>query len=525
MAFTLVQAGTQLYPVNTDGALGAALTLPNGIALTATRVPRFAKFKNYVVLVNTPSKPVSIDVNGTVRPLTPAPPATPLGLVATGSGNLTGNYLGEFTYVIKDAVGNDIAESDFSPIMTTAVATSAQQLTDSFTTSAEASVNARRLYRTTEGPGSVYFPLIDVPDNLTTSVADNLPDASLSLIGKPARGSAPDLTLVCEWAGRLWGVDRNDIDDLRYTEAGTMFAWNGLDTLPIPHLGEDRFGITALAPRQNQLVVGRRNNILAIQGDSTADFQPVAAIENCGILSQESVVTYKDTVYFLWIDGVYQWNDNGLVCVSDAANVRSWFATDKYFNRGMFSQSFAVFDQVTQTYRLFLCSAGQVQTDRWVEFNLITGKFYGPHQTQAFAPSCALIVRGSNDQPYPMIGSREGFLSQDVATRADWQLTPIVEDVIMTPQAMGDPDVEKFFGEMSIHTQAERAGTLQISAIVGDLNETATVSLSHDLTVPRERLERLGEGKYLTLRFQNAQLGQQVVLHGYTIPTHVTGRR
>ena len=58
MAFTLVQAGTQLYPVNTDGALGAALTLPNGIALTATRVPRFAKFKNYVVLVNTPSKPV-----------------------------------------------------------------------------------------------------------------------------------------------------------------------------------------------------------------------------------------------------------------------------------------------------------------------------------------------------------------------------------------------------------------------------------------------------------------------------------
>jgi hypothetical protein len=525
MAFTLVQAGARLYPLNTDGSAGPALTLPAGITLATNRVPRFARFKGYIVVVNTPTRPLSVGVDGVVRPLTPNAPPIAVVLTATGSGVLTGNYLAEQTYVIKDLVGNDIAESDYSPVMAASVATTAQQLNHTYVVSTEAQVNTNRLYRTTAN-GSTYFPEFDVPDNTTTSITLNIADASLGLIAKPVRGAAPDLTLICEWGGRLWGVDRQDVDDLRFTEAGTMFAWGGLNSIPIPHLGEDRFGINALAPRQNVLIVGRRNNIVSIAGSSLADYRQIAVSEEVGFLSQESTLVYRDAVYFLWLDGVYRYDDTGLVCISDQGNVRSWFTSNSYFNRGLFSQAFAVFDPVGQTYRLFLASAGQLTTNRWVEFNLRTGKWYGPHKTDAFQPTCALAVRGTNDQPYPMVGSQEGVLSQDVSLRADWRFIPIAEDVTMCGHIAGNPDTEKFFGELSVFTAPEKAGTLRIDAVVGHIDEVvAPVSMTHDLTLPRERLERLGEGQLATLRFRNAELGQNVVLNGYSLPYHETGKR
>lgn len=540
MAFTLVQAGQNLYPVNTDGAIGPALTMPTGIALItsdptlllpsgqaipgASRVPRFARFKRFIVLVNTPTRPVSIDTAGVVRPLTPNAPPTSVTLTSTGSGGLTGNYLSLVTYVIKDPVGNDISESDYSSLMGTPTVPAAQQLTANWTTSVEPAVNASRLYRTTAN-GSVYFPWIDTPGRTTATVTSNASDAQIQLIARPARGAAPDLTLIAEWAGRLWGVDRFDVDNLRYTEAGTMFAWSGLNTLPIPHLGEDRYGLTALAPRQNVLGVGRRNNIMSVAGATTADFRPIAVSENLGFLSQESVVTYRDAVFFLWEDGVYRWDDAGITCLSDAGNVRSWFTSTSYFNRSMFASAFSVLDPIAQTYRLFLCSPGATQTDRWVELNLRTGKWYGPHRTDAFSPTCALAVRGNKDMPLPMVGSLDGFLSQDVAVRSDWRLTPIAEDVVMTAHVCGDPDSEKYFGELSVFTEVEPRGTLRIDTIVGNLEDTTGLALTHTLTQSRERLDRLGEGKYATLRFRNAEVGQDCVIHGYTIPYHVTGRR
>jgi len=285
MAFTLVQAGTNLYPLNTDGSAGPALTLPTGITLAGNRVPRFARFKGYIVVVNTPTRPLSVGVDGIVRPLTPGAPALAVSLTATGTGALTGNYLAEHTYVIKDLAGNDITESDYSPVMGVAVTTAAQQLTHGYAVSPEAQVNTNRLYRTVAN-GTTYLPEFDVPDNTTTSITLNIADASLGLIAKPVRGAAPDLTLICEWGGRLWGVDRTDVDDLRFTEAGTMFAWGGLNTIPIPHLGEDRFGINALAPRQNVLVVGRRNNIVSIAGSSLTDYRQIAvSVSRCGVFS------------------------------------------------------------------------------------------------------------------------------------------------------------------------------------------------------------------------------------------------
>ncbi len=120
MPFTLFQAGNTLKSVNTDGGLSSALTLPTGVILNTNLQPRFARFKQYVVMVNTPSRPLSIDVNGVVRPLTPNAPSAAVVLTAGAAGTLSGTYLSLQTYKIIDALGNVIAESDYGPAMAAA---------------------------------------------------------------------------------------------------------------------------------------------------------------------------------------------------------------------------------------------------------------------------------------------------------------------------------------------------------------------------------------------------------------------
>ena len=529
MAFNLVQAGDSLYSVNAAGGISSALTLPTGITLSKTRHPRFARFGRYVIVVNTPSRPISVDDKGTVRPLTPlAPTSTPVLAGETG-GVLTGRYLAKQTFVFLDAVGNVIAESEFGPLPANSQLVTSQYLrmTNLSLSPDTSAISGTRLYRTTSGPGSAYFQWATVPGNTQTRFRDDLSDAALGLIAAPTLGSVPDLTLVATWQGRVWGVDRFNVDNVRYTEAGTSYAWSALNTLIIPHVGDDRFGITALVPRREVLGAGRQNRLVQLAGSTRANIRQVGVIENCGILSQESVVVYRDVVFFLWRDGVYQWDNDGLVCISDRAGVGAWFKSSNFFNPGVFSQAFAVFDPLHLRYRLFLCTPDSTVPNRWVEYSLKTGKFYGPHLTTAFAPTCAFRIRWNNDHIYPIIGSREGYLSWDIFDRTDWDMFSIPMRVTMAGHDGGDPDNEKYFGHLSVQTGKEAKGTLKITPYVGESDaEVAGEPMSYDLTQTRERLDRIGTGKSANLVFENNEVGQHVTILGYQIdPVYVTGKR
>ena len=520
MAFNLIQAGTDLFTVNAKGGISSALTLPTSVTLSATRIPRFARFGRYVIVVNTPSRPLSVDDSGTVRPLTPLPPTSTPVLASETGGGLSGSFLAKQPFVFLDAAGNIIAESDFGPVPTNAQLLSAAYLrvTNLALSTDTSAISATRLYRTTKGPGGVYFQWATIDGNTQTRFRDDLPDEQLALLAAPSRGSAPDLTLIAEWQGRLWGVSRTQPDNLRFTEAGTAYAWSELNTLPLPKVGDDRFGITAIVPRRGVLGIGRQNRLVQVTGNTQTSIRPTGVVENCGILSQESVASYRDLVFFLWRDGVYQWAGSDVVSVSHRAGVDSWFQTNNYFNQAMFSQAFAVFNHDHTAYRLFLCSAGQTTFDRWIEYSLKTEKFYGPHKTTAFTPSCAINVRGVADRLYPMIGSRDGYLSQDTPERSDWGFAPIPMVVTMAGHDGDGERVEKYFGQLTVHTDAETKGTLNVNTTVGspDSGESA-VAMTHDLTIASERLDRIGVGKEATVQFENNELNQPVTLYGYEI--------
>src|SRR5262245_33276440 len=114
MALAIIQAGSSLQRLNQDGEL-ETLTLPTGVTLRSDIPPRWEVFDNRVVLVNTPSRPLTIDADGVVRVLTPNAPRMAPVLTGPASGSLTGTYRAKLTNRILDDDGNVIAESDYSP--------------------------------------------------------------------------------------------------------------------------------------------------------------------------------------------------------------------------------------------------------------------------------------------------------------------------------------------------------------------------------------------------------------------------
>ena len=527
MAFTLLQAGATLISINSTGGISPPLTLPAGVTLSTTVVPRFARYKRFVIVVNTPTQPLSVDDGGIVRFLTPKAPASAVILTAPNAGTLTGTYLARQTYRLLDVSGNVISESDYGPAMTLPFTEANKQLIATFPISTQ-TVDGTELYRTTT-LGAILFPWVAVPGNITTQVQDQTADAGLGIVPGPQLGPAPDLTLIAEFEGRLWGVDRGNVDNLRYTEAGTMYAWSVLNVLPIPHIGSDAKGITALIPRRNALGVARLDVFQQVTGDTRDNFRPtvVNGGEAMGCVSQESVVVYNDIAYFLWRDGVYTWTSSGIQSITNG-RVRSWFTTDTYFNRSRFENAFAELDPVTLKYRLFLSSPGSFVNDRWIEYDLMTQSWWGPHITGAFTPSCAVLVASQTTNPFFMVGSQEGFLSQDQEDKNDWGVTPIAFSAETIKHGLTiDPEHEKYWGELTVSGKTQTAGLVAVTPIVGDTDNVPDgVPFNYDMSLGRHRLGRIGVGKRVSLRFTHSTLNQDVVLYGYEIdPVTIVGRR
>lgn len=522
MPYTLIQAGTSLQFLDTDGGL-STLSLPTTVTLSSSLAPHWVVYGGFAVLVNTPSVPLTIDATGTVRPLTPAAPKTAPVVSAGSSGSLSGTYGGiRYTNVIKDVNGVLIAESDMSPASNTVTITSKYLKVTGLETSLDP-ISARRLYRPTTS-GTVLYPWLDVDGNTITQVQDDLPDAGLSLIAAPTLGNPPHLILLKEWRNRLWGVGDTDLDTLRYAESDAMWSWPSDNNIPVPGAGRDQFGIRALMPRREALGVGRRDLIWQITGQTPDDFTAVKLSEILGVESQESVIVYRDTVWWLWKDGVYQWDSEGFTNISDG-KVKSWFSTDDYFNRDMFQYSFAVFDPVRLKYRLYLAAAGSTSNDRWVEYDIQTKTWWGPHKTGAFSPVSAFLLADAEDKVRAVAGSTSYYIWQDTSTSTDNIQTPIDFAVITRFFDADLPDLEKAWLEPTIMGKAQSAGTLKVYPKVGYLDASEQSVINYDMTTGRQRLPRFGEGKLLQLRFQHATQAEPVEIYGVELPFSVRGRR
>ena len=525
MPYYVAQHGSAVSIINTAGTL-IPVTLPDGVTIPSLYPPRWAIWGREVILVNATNKPIAINRNAEARILTPDAPTTAPVISGTGSSTLTGSYTVKVSYIVKDAFGNLLAESGLGPVSNTVSITNQFLLASGIPVSPQ-SVTARRLYRTTTG-GSTYFPWIDVDGNTVTSAQSNLSDAALQLVSAPTNlGSAPELTHICEWRGRLWGVDRNNIDVLRRTGAGLSYAWDPELLFEIPQLGSDTRGITALLRRRDELGVSRYGSFHTITGNSDVDFTRVTIAEAIGCVSQESVQIIDDVAYFLGNPyGVYTWNDGGVQPISHE-KVRGWFGTDTYFNRARFQYAKSAYDPVHHIYRLHLAAAGSSSEDRWIYYDIESGQWYGPHKTDEFTPSAGGLLTASDDTPMAAMGSSNGFIWKDQATRTDGTSTAIDFDVDspFLSGAPAVPDIHKQFLDPTILTKIQASGTLTVTPKVGEISASAGTAISHNMTLGREVLRRLGAGRFAQLNFRQNTAAVDVVMYGLELPYFELGRR
>lgn len=541
MAYTIIQVGSTLHFVDVLGTL-TPLTLPTGIDLRDDVPPRWVVYGRYVILVNTPSRPLSIDATGTVRVLTPLAPRLAPILAGVTGGTLSGTYNhGRYTFVMRDDDGTIFAESDFSPASSADVTIASKDLQYSgLDRSPDDGVTARRCYRTTTN-GAVLFQWVDLDGNVLTAVQDDLPDAGLGETAAPALGSPPRLTLIAEFRDRLFGVGDLDVDSVAYTETGFMYAWPPLNKLVIPRVGSDAVGVMGFLQRRESLGVGRLNRILAITGSGAesatgdVDFRVIVISDQCGVVSNEATVVYRDVAYFLWLDGVYQWDDTGLVCLSDGVGgrgrVRSWFASDDYFDRNKFPLAFAQIDTTNRVkYRLFLYDVDSVL--RYVEFDLNERVWDGPHRIDAFDATSAFLRYNQHAVQIPTVGGSDGGLY-------DQGETPTATDVAISGQPYGidfdvdtkwypgsSPDREQYFGQLSMLGAVQPAGTIAITPRVGYLDAPAQVPIAYAMPRGRQRLRRLGFGKLFTLNLKHTTPDEPVALYGFELDdVHEGGRR
>lgn len=539
---TIIQAGSSLQLLDADGAL-TTLVLPTGVTLRTDVKPRWAMYQQRAVLVNTPSQPLTIDAKGIVRVLTPRPPRLAPVLSGAGSSTLTGRFRTKATFVTLDLYGNIISESDYSPL-SNAVSITNQFLQAATVDISPDSITLRRLYRTTDN-GAIYFQWVDLDGNVLTSIQDNLPDAALSVFSAPVLGTPPRLTTIAEFRGRLFGSGDLDVDGLRYTEAGTPYAWPEDNLFIVPSNGNDPFGIVGLLPRREALGIGRRNMLVQLTGtgseaSGTTDFDQVVLSRELGLESQETMKVFRDTAYFLWKDGVYTWGPQGITCISDGTmgaaafgNVRSWFVTNSYFNREMFPQAFAEIQVDQPSYRLFLASAGSAVIDSFVDYDINSRTWWGPHSTSLFTPVSAFSRTTVSGQQVPVIGSALSvFQNQIVRTDGNpasdttgSSETAIPFDLVGKRHDMQVPDQDKLFGELSLQV-APTPGTIQVRTITGERNATRTIVQNTSLSKPRTRLGRLGKGKHAQVELVNANIGEDVKIMGYEVdPVNIIGRR
>lgn len=521
----IVQAGTTLARVSAAGNV-TTLTLPAGVTLEGTKRLRGVVMGKLVVLAGSPSQNLTVAADNTVRVLCPKPPAYAVTLAAAAGGALTGTFNAKATFYVKDRYGNLLAESPFGPVSADQAVSGEWLKATNVPLSAE-TVSGRRLYRPTTGPGTVYYPWMDVGGNTVTSVQDDLSDAGLALVAAPTDlGMPPKYDLVVEWRNRLWGKTLEAPDVLYQGANGKPYAAPASRTFVIPAAGaDDARGITGFLRRRDELGVGRSTALHKVIGDNENNFARKGVAESIGVWASDSCQVIDDIGYFFGNPyGVYTWSSAGVTSISNDA-VKAWFETDTYFNRALFDQAVGFYNPQRHSYTLLLAAAGSTDLDRWVEYDIATKKWWGPHKTGAFTPVGAVTLRDANNLAHAAWLASDGKIYKPQATKTDGSSTAVDFDVTTAKLSGESPATLKTFRRPVITTKVQSGGTLTVTPTVGGLAASAGTAASHDMTKGHQELPRVGDGELLSFRLREATAGQDVVVYGIEVPFFEVAQR
>lgn len=521
-AYTVVITAAAVQVLGESGTY-STLPLPSGVNFTG-KPAKVARLKNRLVITSAVTVPIWLGADLKLRILALPTPANPPTLASGGAGSYTGTRMAKVSFIVRATDGTVIAESALSsPSSAVTFTTDVITISDIPTPPSNSPVTDRRIYFTADS-GATFFHAFDVEGTTTTSVDTTIADASLSLTeASDELVQAPvDLDLPTVWKNRVWGKSG---DSVVGTAAGFIDRWpNGF---PVDE-GTDQFGITGFIPRKDEMAIGRRNRVYRLIGDDEASFALPNLTEGIGILASATCLVIKDVGYWLANDGVYVWDAQGVRSITDDT-VRPWFNGDTYFNRSLFSDAFACFDPTRNRYVLFLAPAGSTSTTSWVEYDISSGKWFGPHTTaMSVSFTAAFVAPDANNVLRMIVAADDGYLyalTPDVYT--DGAADDEVSLRVLSKFHYGEsPDATHVFLQPTVFMKPQSGKTLTVKGHVGDTtSQVANYTQSADLGKDRQKLPRLGVGRICQIEFTQDAGGAESAILGYMIPFNILGRR
>ena len=521
-AYTLVLTSTKLQVLGDSGTY-TELSLPSGVSFTG-RPAHVARLKNRLIITNAVTVPVWLGADLIPRILALPTPGNAPTLTSGGSGSYTGTRRCKVSFIVRATDGSVVAESPLStPSAAVTFTNNIITVSNIAVPPSVSPVTDRRLYFTADS-GETYFHAFDVEGITDTSINTTISDAALSLTeASDELVQAPvDLDLPTVWKNRVWGKSG---DSVVGTAAGFIDRWpNGF---PVDE-GTDSFGITGFIPRKDEMAIGRRNRVYRLIGDDESSFALPNLTEGIGILAPASCLVIKDVGYWLANDGVYVWDAQGVRSLTDDS-VRPWFNSDTYFNRAQFENAFACYDPIRNRYVLFLCQVNETTAQTWIEYDIASGKWYGPHTTaMSVSFTAAFVAPDANNVLRMIIAGDDGFLyalTPDVYT--DGAAADEISLRILGKFHYGDdPDDTHVFLQPTIFMKPQSGKALTVKGHIGNTtSQGANYTQSADLGNDRQKLPRLGVGRICQIEFTQNTGGAESAILGYLVPYNNLGRR
>lgn len=272
-------------------------TVPSaqGVFVAGTRLGS-EQAENYIFFGNGNSIPYKY--NGAFTRHGVYPPTQTATVASNGVGVLSasGGYLYGYTYV-----NTNLVESNLSPISTTfTISTTSGQNTVANIATAPLSwgINNGYLYRTKAGQTTPFYRVTTFP-NGTTSVVDNVSDASLTIQSSTNNGVPPNYTTIVYAQSLLFCNDANNPNFLWYSNAGNPYTFPTTNFLKVGDNTSDL--IKGLYYWNQALIIFCEKSIwfLYLTDASPNDWVgPFRSTSSYGSKSPYGLVTYNNKILF-----------------------------------------------------------------------------------------------------------------------------------------------------------------------------------------------------------------------------------
>ena len=299
----LVSDSGRLDKVDTSGTLTAINASAFTSSTSQEHLPAFADANNLCFIVNGIEAKkydgTSLTTFGIVEPST----APTLAAGAAGSHN--GTYEARVTYY-NSLTGH---ESSAGPTSTTLAVVNQKISWTNIPVSADAQVNARRLYIRNVATQANFYFVTEIADNTTTTFTSDLLDSSLTVIGPDRSSNDPPPSGIKYLAWHKSRMFAANDTEVFFSAIKDPESFDPDNTEPVNPTDSQK--ITGLTTAFDALIIFKSSSMYIIVGDDPTTWAVQSIDPTIGCIAHRSIIFAGNALYWWSLQGPVKWDGTG----------------------------------------------------------------------------------------------------------------------------------------------------------------------------------------------------------------------